>query len=84
MSLALEHKAAALVFVHNHPSGDPAPSPEDHRLTRELVWAARLLQIQVLDHIIIGGHTYFSFADQGLVRQYGEEYDRRLRSPVPA
>ena len=42
MTLALEHKAAGLVFVHNHPSGDPAPSPEDQRLTRDLVWAAML------------------------------------------
>lgn len=82
MSLALEHKAAALVFVHNHPSGDPTPSPEDHRLTKELVWAAKLLQIQVLDHIIIGGNTYFSFADQGVIRQCADEYERRLHAPL--
>jgi len=61
MALALEHKAAALVFVHNHPSGDPAPSPEDRKLTQDLVWAARLMGVQVLDHIIIGNDQYYSF-----------------------
>ncbi|WP_028322203.1 RadC family protein [Desulfatiglans anilini] len=80
MGLALELKAAALVFVHNHPSGDPSPSPEDQRLTRDLVWAAKLLMIQVLDHIVIGHNTYYSFADQGQIRRYAEDYDQRLRS----
>ncbi len=70
MTLALELRAAALIFVHNHPSGDPAPSAEDRRLTRELVWAARLLGIEVLDHIVIGGSQYFSFADEGLIARY--------------
>jgi DNA repair protein RadC len=78
MALALEHQAAALVFVHNHPSGDPAPSAEDRKLTRDLVWAARLLGIQVLDHIIIGNNRYYSFADEGLVQEYGKEYDQRF------
>ncbi|MBW1929698.1 MAG: DNA repair protein RadC [Deltaproteobacteria bacterium] len=75
MSTALELKAAALVFVHNHPSGDPSPSSEDHRITRELVWAAKLLQINVLDHIVIGNGRYFSYADQGLLRRFDAEYD---------
>lgn len=80
MGLALDLKAAALVFVHNHPSGDPSPSSEDQRLTRDLVWAARLLMIQVLDHIVIGHNTYYSFADHGLVRRYAEDYDQRFRA----
>ena len=67
LSAALELKAAALVFVHNHPSGDPNPSKEDDRITKELVWSAKLLQVQVLDHIIIGNGRYFSYADQGLI-----------------
>jgi DNA repair protein RadC len=79
MALALEHKAAALVFVHNHPSGDPSPSPEDHRLTRDLVWAAKMLLIQVLDHVIIGHNTYFSFADEGLIRRFIHEFEQRLQ-----
>lgn len=68
MALALECQAAGLVFVHNHPSGDPAPSPEDRRVTRHLLQAAELLHIQVLDHIIIGRERYFSFADAGCLR----------------
>jgi len=81
MTMALENKAAGLVFVHNHPSGDPAPSQEDKKLTKDLVWAARLLMIQVLDHIIIGNNTYFSFADEGIIRHFVNEYEQRLNSP---
>jgi DNA repair protein RadC len=80
MVSALEHNAAALVFVHNHPSGDPAPSHEDRRLTRDLVWAAKLMMIQVLDHLVIGHNRYYSFADDGLIRQYGGEYDQRFNT----
>jgi len=78
MSLALEYKAAAMVFVHNHPSGDPSPSPEDQKMTRDLVWASRLLMIQVLDHVIIGNNTYYSFADEGLIRNFIKEFEQRL------
>ena len=81
MTLALERKAAGLVFVHNHPSGDPTPSAEDQRLTRDLVWAARLLMIHILDHIIIGHNTYYSFADEGLIKRFLNEYDQRANSP---
>lgn len=84
MTLALEHRAAALVFVHNHPSGHPEPSPQDRRLTRELVWSARLLAIQVLDHVIIGHNTFYSFADQGLIRQYVQDYDQQITQADPA
>ena len=80
MTLALEHRAAGLVLVHNHPSGDPAPSPEDHSLTRDMVWAARLLSIQILDHIVIGNNAYYSYADEGLIKQYVSEYDHRAAS----
>jgi len=82
MTLALEHKAAALVFVHNHPSGDPAPSPEDRRLTRDLLWAAKLLLIQILDHIIIGDNRYYSFADKGLIKRFSDQYDERFSSCI--
>lgn len=82
MTLALEQRAAAMVFVHNHPSGDPMPSPEDRRLTRDLVWAAQLLMIQVLDHVIIGNNTYYSFADQGLIRSYVEEFQRTSKATI--
>jgi len=75
---ALDSGASALVFVHNHPSGDPRPSKEDMRLTRDLVWASKLMTIDVLDHIIIGFNTYFSFADQGLINEYTQQYHERL------
>jgi DNA repair protein RadC len=81
MTLALENRAAALVFVHNHPSGDPAPSIEDRKLTKELVLAAKLLMIQVLDHIIIGNNTYYSFADEGLIQSYASEYEQLFNPP---
>ena len=80
MTLALEHRAAGLVLVHNHPSGDPAPSPEDHSLTRDMVWAARLLSIQILDHIVIGNNKYYSYADEGLIKQFVSQYDQKLGS----
>lgn len=79
---ALEHKAAAMVFVHNHPSGDPAPSADDRKLTRDLVWAAHLMMIQVLDHIIIGQNTYYSFADEGLILSYTREYQQNFQGPI--
>lgn len=78
MTLALEHRAAALVFVHNHPSGHPEPSRQDMLLTRELVWAARLLGIDVLDHVIIGHNTFYSFADKGLIKTYAAEFEHHI------
>jgi DNA repair protein RadC len=82
MTQALEHKAAALVFVHNHPSGDPSPSAEDRKLTRDLVWASQLLLIQVLDHVIIGHNTYYSFADDGLIQTFIKQYQQSSQGAV--
>jgi DNA repair protein RadC len=67
---ALKYDASSLIFVHNHPSGDPDPSTSDREITKELVFAASFIQIKVLDHIIIGNNCYFSFADQGLIEEY--------------
>lgn len=64
---AIRDSAAAVIFVHNHPSGDPQPSQEDRALTDRLVKAGELLGIQVLDHIIVGRDAYLSFADEGLL-----------------
>lgn len=61
---AVREAAASVIFVHNHPSGDPTPSDEDVRVTERLVEAGRLLGIGVLDHIIVGEERYFSFFDQ--------------------
>ena len=77
MKLALKNNAACLVFVHNHPSGDPQPSGEDKNLTRSLVWASQMLSIQVLDHIIIGNNVYYSFADEGLIKRFYSEYQQK-------
>ncbi len=68
-NLAVRESAAAVIFVHNHPSGDPSPSEEDRVLTARLVAAGELLGIQVLDHLIIGDGHYTSFADQGWLKQ---------------
>jgi len=80
ITMALEYKAAGLVFVHNHPSGDPTPSQEDKTLTRDLVWAAKLLMIQVIDHIVIGKNRYYSFADEGILKGFANEYEARFRT----
>ncbi len=71
---AIKNNATALIFVHNHPTGDPAPSKSDKRLTRDLVFIGNIVQIRVLDHIIIGGDTYFSFADERLVQKYQDDF----------
>ena len=67
---ALRKHAVSMIFVHNHPSGNPAPSAQDKSLTRDLVYAASIMQLKVLDHIIIGDNTYFSFAGEGLIDGY--------------
>lgn len=80
MQLANRHHAAALIFAHNHPSGNPKPSATDKAITEELVFAGKVMRVKVLDHLIIGDDRYFSFADAGLIEQYERAYDRR-RSP---
>ncbi len=64
---AIRESAAAVIFVHNHPSGDTKPSQEDILLTRRLVQAGEVLGIRVLDHIIVGDGAHFSFKDNGLM-----------------
>lgn len=66
-SKALTVRAAALVLVHNHPSGNPRPSESDKRLTRNLSTVGRALDLPVLDHVIIAGMQHFSFADHQLL-----------------
>lgn len=64
---ALERFAASLICLHNHPSGDPQPSREDREFTQQLAAAGKLLEIKVLDHLIFGKNSYFSFLDRGLI-----------------
>ncbi len=63
---AIRANCAALIVVHNHPSGDPTPSPEDVQVTRLIVEAGALLQIDVLDHLIIGRQRFVSLKERGL------------------
>ena len=71
---AVKHNAAALIFVHNHPAGNPQPSDNDKQITQDLVFAGNIMQIKVLDHIVIGENRYFSFADAGLIEGYNSDY----------
>ena len=68
---AIVANAAAIVLVHNHPSGDPAPSEDDIRVTRDLIRAGQLLKIEVLDHIILGRATVERARDYSSLRQLG-------------
>lgn len=64
---ALAHHAASLILIHNHPSGYPEPSEEDKRLTRAIAEAARPIDVRVVDHIIVGKDSYFSFREDNLL-----------------
>jgi DNA repair protein RadC len=64
---ALQKFAAAIICVHNHPSANITPSPEDKKFTQELASAGKLMNIKILDHIIIGDGNFFSFADEGII-----------------
>lgn len=64
---ALRCQAVSVVLVHNHPSGDPSPSSEDRKLTARVKEAGTLLGIRLLDHIIIGDQSYFSFKERGIL-----------------
>lgn len=64
---ALHKNAAAVIFYHNHPSGDPTPSSADKHITIRLVAALELVQIRVLDHIIVGLESTTSFAEHGMI-----------------
>ena len=63
---AIRRNCAAIVVAHNHPSGEPTPSPEDVRMTRQLVRAGQTLDVEVIDHLIIGRQRYVSLKERGL------------------
>lgn len=73
---AVRDSTAALIFIHNHPSGDPNPSLEDRDCTQRLIQAGKILGIRVLDHIVFGYDDYYSFADAGF---FNEEAAAGLR-----
>ncbi|MBA7676834.1 hypothetical protein ES703_85079 [subsurface metagenome] len=64
---AIEYLAVGLIMAHNHPSGDPSPSKDDLKVTRQMVEVGKTMAIDVLDHIIIGNKTYVSLKDKGLM-----------------
>ncbi len=79
---AVRESAAALVLVHNHPSGDPAPSGEDRQVTRRLIEAGRIVGIRVLDHVVVAERGYFSFCEAGEMEEapVGQASGRELGS----
>jgi DNA repair protein RadC len=64
---AILANASTVVLAHNHPSGNPTPSPEDHQITKRLARAGELLGIHVLDHVVVGDSGYVSFRERGLL-----------------
>jgi len=71
---AVRYRTVSMIFVHNHPSGDPTPSRNDKQITRDLVFVGSILQIKVLDHIIIGDNSHFSFHGEGLIEKYEDSF----------
>ena len=63
---AVRANCAAIIVAHNHPSGDPSPSPEDVAITKDIVTAGKLLSIEVLDHLVIGRQRFVSLKERGL------------------
>jgi DNA repair protein RadC len=63
---AIRRNATAIIVVHNHPSGDPTPSPDDVAVTRAIVQAGKLLEVEVLDHLVIGLGRFVSMKERGL------------------
>jgi DNA repair protein RadC len=73
VKMALERHAAALILVHNHPSGDPQPSTDDMAITQQLLAACELMGITIHEHIVIGDNRYYSFADKGDMKRFKRE-----------
>jgi len=63
---AIRRNAASIIVVHNHPSGDPTPSPDDIALTRVITQAGKMLDVEVVDHLVIGQGRYVSLKERGL------------------
>ncbi len=69
---AIRHQAHTFILAHNHPSGDPTPSIQDHEMTSQLLAASRLIGIELADHLILGRDTYFSFFEKGLLHRLSQ------------
>jgi DNA repair protein RadC len=66
-AVAIRHSGAGIILLHNHPSGDPAPSAEDRKVTLQIAEAGKLMGIPLLDHIVVGNERYYSFKDAGVI-----------------
>ena len=75
---ALMLGASSIICVHNHPSGDPAPSEADKIITKQLTFGCLFMDLKLLDSIIIGQGRYYSFGDEGLIGDYETEYGNRF------
>ena len=81
VSSALSHKAAAVIFAHNHPSGEPDPSGEDIRVTKKLVGALQVMGITVHEHLVIGASGHYSFAEHGYIDRFVREAEAVASGP---
>jgi DNA repair protein RadC len=79
---AIHKGALSVVLVHNHPSGSPLPSEADRKITKKLLFAAKELDLNLLDHMIVGRDGYFSFYEQGLIEKYNFEYRSLMEGSV--
>jgi DNA repair protein RadC len=75
MLVALQKRAAGVVLVHNHPSGDPSPSSADTDLTRKAVFAGKVMDVKVQDHVVIGDKAFYSFLEDGVIARFEHEWE---------
>jgi DNA repair protein RadC len=79
---AIHKGALSVVLVHNHPSGSPTPSDADRKITKKLLFAAKEMDLNLLDHMIVARDGYFSFYEQGLIERYNCEYRTLMESSI--
>jgi DNA repair protein RadC len=79
---AITKAALSVVLVHNHPSGSPVPSDMDRKITKKLLFAAKEMDINLLDHMIVAGNGHFSFYENGLIERYNGEYRNFMESSL--
>jgi DNA repair protein RadC len=79
---AISKAALSVVLVHNHPSGSPLPSDADRKITKKLLFAAKEMDLNLLDHMIVARDGYFSFYEQGLIERYNGEYRTLMEGSI--